>query len=83
MALSIPSKKKQIFIGQCLQVRLSEVHLHMVPDSRLSRTEGSVAEVGPSKNTFLSVSCMSISQAQSSWVGVSDEAAGSMPRQYL
>jgi len=63
----------------CLQrlyekVLLSEVRRQIVPDSRSSWTEGSVAEVGarPTDENRTSVA-----RAQSSWTGVVDEAPGS------
>ena len=68
------------------QVRLSEVHQQIVPDSRSSCTESFVNQVGARPTDEKRTS---VSRAQSSWTGVGDEAAvvrqvtGSMSRQRL
>jgi len=51
------------------QVRLSDVRRQVVPDSRSSCTEGSVAEVGPRPTDEKRIG-MILSHAQSSRVGV-------------
>ena len=48
------------------------MHRQIVPDSRSSCTEGSVAKVGARPNDEKHTS---VSRVQSSWAGVDDEAA--------
>jgi len=65
----------------------SEVSRQIVPDSRSSCTEGSVAEVGARPTD--KERTKSVSRARSSWTSVGDEAtvlfqvAGNVPRQCL